>query len=248
MKRQQVLIHSAYWVVAFSFFLLCYSLIDSIGQGVIYAIISFPLIIGVTYFFIYWVVPNLLFKEKYNLFILLTATIFLGVLNLQIVFALNQRIFLAKDIAIEVAFIHWDIVYLMISTILLSLPAIAYETLRNWTKKQKEISRLSRNEKEEYIEVRSSGKTHRITCDKIQYIESYGDYAHLHLVDQKIVTRITLKKLEELLSNFVRVHRSFIVNPNYCHAFNLDEIIIENKEIPVGRTYRENVIEVFKLQ
>lgn len=235
-------------MVAFFFFLLCYSFIDSIGQGFIYASISFPLIIGVTYLFIHWVVPNLLFKGKINLFILLTATIFLGVLNLQIIFALNQRIFLTEDITIEVAFIHWDTVYLMVATILLSLPAIAYETLRNWTKKRKEIFRLNRNKKEEYIEVSSSGKTHRVTCSKIQFIESYGDYAHIHLADQKVVTRITLKKLEKLLPNFVRVHRSFIVNPNFCRAFNLDEIIIEEKEIPVGRTYRENVIEVFKLQ
>lgn len=248
MKRQQILIHSAYWVVAFIFFLLCYSLIDSLKQGLIYASVSFPLIIGVTYFFIYWVVPYLLFNEKYKLFTLLTATIFLGVLNLQIVFALTQRIFFTEDIATDVDFIHWDIVYLMIATVLLSLPAIVYETLRNWTKKQKEVIRLSRSENEEYIEVRSNGKTHRIACGKIQFIESYGDYAHIHLADRKIVTRITLKKLEELSSDFVRVHRSFIVNPDFCHAFNLDEIIIKEKEIPIGRTYRDNVIEEFKNQ
>lgn len=97
------------------------------------------------------------------------------------------------------------------------------------------------------IEVRSDGKTHRIACSNIQFIESYGDYAHLHLTDQNIITRMTLKKLDELLSDFVRVHRSYIVNPDFCQAFNLQEIIIDEKEIPVGRTYRENVIEVFKL-
>ena len=214
-------------------------------QGVIYASISLPIIIGVTYLFIYWAVPYLLFKERHTLFALLTATIFLGVLNIQIVIALIQRIFLAENIGAEVAFIHWDTVYLMIATMLVSLPAITYETLRNWTKKQKEVTQLQQDEKEEFIEVKSDGKTHRIASQNIHYIESYGDYAHIHLIEQKIITRMTLKKLDKLLSNFVRVHRSYIVNPEFCKAFNLDEIIVGEKKIPVGRTYKDNVSEAF---
>ncbi len=182
------------------------------------------------------------------LFALLTATIVLGVLNIQIVFALVQRIFLAENIGAESAFIPWDTLYLIIATILFSLPAIAYETLRNWNNKQQEVTRLHQNDKEEHIEVKSDGKTYRIACGDIHFIESYGDYAHIHSADQKIITRMTLKKLDELLPNFVRVHRSYIVNPDFCQAYNLDEIIIEEKEIPVGRTYKETVSNVFNSQ
>lgn len=203
------------------------------------------MIMGVTYFFIYWAVPNLLFKERYTLFFLLTATIFLGVLNIQIVFALIQRIFLAENIATGVVFVHWDTFYLMISTILFPLPAITYETLRNWTKKQREVTELQHNKREEFIEVKSEGKTHRIACNNIHFIESFGDYAHIHLANEKIITRITLKKLDKELSNFVRVHRSYLVNPDFCKAFNLDEIVVKEKEIPVGRTYKDDVFEAF---
>jgi DNA-binding LytR/AlgR family response regulator len=182
------------------------------------------------------------------LFALLTATIVLGILNIQIVFVLVQRIFLAKNIGAESAFIPWDTLYLIIATILFSLPAIAYETLRNWNEKQKEVLQLQQNDKEEYIQVKSDGKTYRIACGDIHFIESYGDYAHIHSADQKIITRMTLKKLDELLPNFVRVHRSYIVNPDFCQAYNLDEILVEEKEIPVGRTYKETVSNVFNLR
>ena len=245
MKRRHILIHSVYWVTAFFCFTLLYSFIGSIVQGVIYASISLPMIMGVTYFFIYWAVPNLLFESRYTLFFLVTATIFLLVLNIQIVFALIQRIFLPEDIAAEIAFVHWDTIYLMTTTILFSLPAITYETLRNWTKKQKQVTQLQQNKREEFIEVKSDGKTHRIPCSNIHFIESFGDYVHIHLEDEKIITRMTLKRLNKELSNFVRVHRSYIVNPDFCKAFNLDEIVVKEKEIPVGRTYKENVSEAF---
>jgi len=247
LQRGQALIHSTYWVTAFLCFILLYSFIDSILQGVIYASISLPMIMGITYLFVYWAVPYLLFKEWYTLFILLTATIFLGVLNIQIVCVLMQRIFLAENIAAGVAFVHWDTFYLMTSTILFALPAIIYETLRNWTKKQKEVKQLQQDRKEEFIEVKSEGKTHRIPCNNIYFIESFGDYAHIHLANEKIITRITLKKLVKKLPYFVRVHRSYIVNPDLCKAFNLDEIVVKEKEIPVGRTYKDNVSEAFNL-
>lgn len=201
---------------------------------------------GITYLLIYWAVPHLLFKERYTLFLLLTSSIFLGVLNIQIVFALIQRIFLADNIAAGVALVHWDVFYLMITTILFSLPAITYETLRNWTKKQKEVIQLKQDKREEFIEVKSEGKTHRIRCNNIYFIESFGDYAHIHLASKKIITRMTLKRLNRELSNFVRVHRSYIVNPDFCKAFNLDEIVVKEKEIPVGRTYKDDVSEAFK--
>ncbi len=247
MKRRQFLIHSAYWVTAFLSFTLLYSYIGSMKQGVVYASFSLPMIIGVTYFLIYWAVPNLLFEEKYLLFFLLTVTVFLGVLNIQIVCVLMQRIFLALNAVAGVDFVLWDTFYLMITTILFSLPAITYETLRNWSMKQKEVIQLRQDETEELLEVKSDGKTHRIACNKIYFIESFGDYVHIHLANKKIVTRMTLKKLNKELTNFVRVHRSYIVNPVFCRAFNLDEIIVKEKEIPVGRTYKKDVSEAFDL-
>ena len=210
MNKLQVLIHTAYWVIALITFIFFYSLIDSVDQAVIYACVSLPLIIGVTYLFIHRVVPNLLFKERYVLFTLLTSTIFLGVLNIMIVLAMTQRLFLADDLSSEVAFIHGDIVYLMISTILLSLPAIAYESLRNWTKKQKEVLQLHQKEKDEFIELRCDGKTYRIACNNIRFIESYGDYAYVHLENQISSVRLNVKE-SQLVSLRGSVSREFIV-------------------------------------
>lgn len=59
---------------------------------------------------------------------------------------------------------------------------------------------------------------------------------------------MTLKKLDELLTDFVRVHRFYIVNPDFCRAYNRDEVVIEKKEIPVGRTYKERVYDIFNPQ
>jgi DNA-binding LytR/AlgR family response regulator len=63
--------------------------------------------------------------------------------------------------------------------------------------------------------------------------------------EKKIVTRMTLKKLDTMLPNFIRIHRSYIVNPDNCQAFNLDNITVGEEEIPVGRTYRQEVSDKF---
>jgi hypothetical protein len=142
LKTRHLFIHIAYWMVAAGAFIMGYSIIGLVWQGFIYAGIGLPLMMTVTYLFIYWTVPSLLFKDRRVMFTLVTATIFAAVLNILIVIVLAQRIFFAADPTAEIAFVHLDIIYLMVATILLSLPAISYETLRHWKETNSELSKL----------------------------------------------------------------------------------------------------------
>ena len=65
------------------------------------------------------------------------------------------------------------------------------------------------------IFVKSEGQLHKVLFSDIRYIEGMKDYVLLYLCSEKrpLVTHITMKAVEELLpaSNFMRVHRSYIV-------------------------------------
>ena len=60
------------------------------------------------------------------------------------------------------------------------------------------------------------------------------------------MVRATMKDTEELLgsSNFVRVHKSFIVAKENLKFYSNKKIEFENFEIPIGRKYKR-FIEVY---
>jgi DNA-binding LytR/AlgR family response regulator len=63
------------------------------------------------------------------------------------------------------------------------------------------------------VSVKEGSQIHIVETDNIQYIQSYGDYVYIFSDGQKFLKEATMKTLEATLpSQFIRVHRSFIVN------------------------------------
>lgn len=98
----------------------------------------------------------------------------------------------------------------------------------------------------DYIIVKSGSKHHKIVLNNIVYIESLKDYIQIHLQnDTTIVTKYTLSDIEKELAtyNFLRVHRSFIINTTNITAFSTNEIDLNHsKEIPIGASYKDTVL------
>jgi len=83
----------------------------------------------------------------------------------------------------------------------------------------------------------------KIFLDEILYIESLREYIRITTNGKNILTKFQLNEIEELLtnSNFLRIHRSFIVAKNKIDAFTATEVEINGKQIPIGRSYKELV-------
>ena len=93
-----------------------------------------------------------------------------------------------------------------------------------------------------FFSVRS--KKVKIFLDEILYIESLKEYIRITTKTRSILTKFQLSKVEQLLSdnNFIRVHRSFIVAVEKIDAFSTTEVEVNNKQIPIGRSYKELVV------
>jgi DNA-binding LytR/AlgR family response regulator len=65
---------------------------------------------------------------------------------------------------------------------------------------------------------------------------------HLGSEQKPLITLLSMKLLEERLpSNFMRIHRSYIVNLNAIHEVNKNRIIIDSEtSLPIGDSYRES--------
>jgi DNA-binding LytR/AlgR family response regulator len=100
----------------------------------------------------------------------------------------------------------------------------------------------------DHIYVNSNKKFIKISFDEILYVESIKDYVRIHLVDgQKVITKGTIGNfLEKLPQEFLRIHRSYVVNTNKVTAFTSLDVEIGTKEIPIGASYKNETINFLK--
>jgi len=91
----------------------------------------------------------------------------------------------------------------------------------------------------------------KIFVNDIVYIESWKDYIKLFLVNGKnLIAKQTITAMENLLSEhkFMRVHRSYMVSLNKISGYNGISVQLETKEIPIGRLYKQVVMEKLQAQ
>jgi len=108
---------------------------------------------------------------------------------------------------------------------------------------QKESIRTTAN----HLFVKSEYKLIRIELADIKYIESQHEYIKIHLVNSNpVTTQLSLKSIEEQLpsNQFMRVHRSFIVNLSKVTVIERNRIVFDGKVyIPVSEQYKETFQE-----
>lgn len=95
----------------------------------------------------------------------------------------------------------------------------------------------------EYLFFNVSKKKVKIFLDEILYIESLKEYIRVCTRQKTIITKFQLGEIEEILSrsNFLRVHRSFIVAKDKIDAFTATDVEVSGKQLPIGRSYKDVV-------
>lgn len=86
-------------------------------------------------------------------------------------------------------------------------------------------------------------KTYQIHTDNILFIEAYGNYTKVFLVDEMIVIHEKISSLEELLpvSDFLRIHKSFIIAANKVKVIEGNRVKIGEHLVPIGQTFKHNL-------
>lgn len=92
-------------------------------------------------------------------------------------------------------------------------------------------------------------KFFRFYFEEILFFEGYGNYVKVHTADkQPILVLDKLSDLEKKLSpnNFIRTHKSFIINLLHVKEIEGNRIFINQNEIPIGASYREVFLQKVK--
>jgi len=95
--------------------------------------------------------------------------------------------------------------------------------------------------------VKGDKKYHQINAHQILYIEAYGNYTKLYVQGEMIVSHENITHYEHLLptSNFLRVHKSFIVALDKIKQIEGNRICIAAHKIPIGQTYKSAVSKLY---
>ncbi len=96
-----------------------------------------------------------------------------------------------------------------------------------------------------FIFVRADRKMVKINFEEILYIESLSDYIKIHTINKTITTRESISNIETKLPsfNFLRSHRSYIIAISKITSFTNEYIEINNKALPISRSYKESVLQ-----
>lgn len=95
------------------------------------------------------------------------------------------------------------------------------------------------------IYIKADSMLLNVSLADIVWMESFGDYVKVN-TDKKVFTIYsTLKSVEDKLpiTHFIRVHRQFIVNIAKIKNIEQTNLQVDNKIIPIGTSYREQLMK-----
>ncbi|UYZ62147.1 LytR/AlgR family response regulator transcription factor [Hymenobacter weizhouensis] len=114
---------------------------------------------------------------------------------------------------------------------------------------------MSSSSKEEKVEdslfLRYRKQLVKVRFTDLCWVSSDRNYTTLHATSGKYTMNYSLKYVEEHLpkSDFLRVHKSYIVAISRITAFNFNDnyVVVDGNEIPVGRVYQPTLVSRFNL-
>jgi hypothetical protein len=137
---------------------------------------------------------------------------------------------------------------LILDSIFFLIPSYLYRFGKDWFKTSKETKPENIDLQKDFISVKSGNTLHRLNINDILYLESDGNYVKYHLKNRSVMTRDSLSNIEKTLpvTDFIRSHKSFIISIKNTSSISYDTDTLNNKEVPIGRAFRDNVLKRFK--
>ncbi|WP_271405870.1 LytR/AlgR family response regulator transcription factor [Tenacibaculum soleae] len=98
------------------------------------------------------------------------------------------------------------------------------------------------------IFIKEDKKYYQIKLKDILFMEAYGNYVKIHMIDKMIISHQTLTSFTHNLpeNQFLRVHKSFIISIDKIELIEGNRIKIQTHQIPIGKMYKLNVNKLIK--
>lgn len=239
-KFPNILYHVIFWIGYFLLFGYIWADNGEFRSSYLLEFILLPVRIGAVYFSVYYLIPQYLENRSYGKFILyyLLSILLFGVL--QQVFI--HFFFEAKSLGTLLQALAPEKV--LRACVLINSTVIFLSAVKILLLYQKEKEKKAKHGDSKHLFLKSDKRIHRIKEDEIIYLEGMGNYVTYHLEgNQNIICYNSLKEsLLELDQNFLRIHKSYIINRNHVKSYNMEGIEMSNgKVLPIGFSFKDEV-------
>ena len=97
--------------------------------------------------------------------------------------------------------------------------------------------------------IKNKGELIKVNKTDIYYVEAYDNYAKLICNNGEYLLSFTLKSVTEKLNdkNFIRIHRSYLININKIDSLFDGYVFIAHKKLPIGKSYKEQLMNSISL-
>lgn len=121
-------------------------------------------------------------------------------------------------------------------------------------KRKRDLRSKQNNPGKDCLHIPTKTYIELIPFKEIMYLESDNTYTYIHMQDaRKIVSTRSLKENETELpvNQFIRVHRSFIVNRNFINKYVRSKfgslMMQDGKEVPISANRKQDVLDLLHL-
>ena len=249
--KKPLLLHIVYWISILVGLTMIFGFSWKHHLLALYfSLLLLPIVVVTTYVFDLFLVPKYLLTSRYGKFGIYFFYLLVVSLYLEMIVSLFSFVIIAETDTKVV-----DLEGISIFTLGMTLYLIVFATsfirlVIQFQKREKVLATLQsdkeRNEQQN-LRVRADRKNHLIPLDELFYIESLNDYVKVVTADSELVTREKITSLSKKLPNqFIRIHRSFLVNSKKVTSFTATEISILNTTLPISRTYKKQAAKTLK--
>ena len=95
------------------------------------------------------------------------------------------------------------------------------------------------------IWIKENKKIVKLPLVEILYVEGLGEYVRIHTTKRNVVTKMGIGEMEEKLIgySFLRIHKSYIVSVPKIDAYSGNVLEINNIKLPIGRSFKTEVLK-----
>lgn len=125
----------------------------------------------------------------------------------------------------------------------------ACEKAVEWYGLRHGASRIGGGGGEKHVYLKYNGGYEKVAIADILYIEAANNYIQVYTTAKKLLIYSSLKGIEEQLpaSDFLQVHKSFIIARRHIRRVNGDSIMVAQTRIPLSRRFKSRVLQLLHL-